>query len=370
MNIGETIRRLRREKNLTQERFAEYLNVSPQAVSRWETDAAYPDITTIPVLASFFGVTADTLLGIDVSRGEERIQAYLREIQLCASVGDKAGQASAARRAFAEFPGDPRVMFRYAVMLSASPWQQPDGDQLVSDEAVAKVNAAVIALCNRILDDCGDGELRYEVLDYLAMMYGFAGDMDSAVKTAKRLPDFNHTRNAALRDLCDTDSDEHVRLHQENIASLQELLWFEMRAIMFTQKDLDAKISILKKSLAIGELLHEDGDYGFGHFDQTQQHTLLADVCLKKGGADAALENLERAAEHAAAADRADAGGTYTHTSVLFNKITRSADERNRGYEGSDKNLLLHKLGDAKYGALRETARFRAITASLTEDAG
>jgi len=50
------------EKGVTQEKLAEYLNVSHQAVSRWENGTAYPDITLVPVLANFFWVTTDELL--------------------------------------------------------------------------------------------------------------------------------------------------------------------------------------------------------------------------------------------------------------------------------------------------------------------
>ena len=61
MNIGKNIRRLRREKNMTQEELAENLNVSVSAVSQWETAANLPDVMLSPALASFFGVLTDEL---------------------------------------------------------------------------------------------------------------------------------------------------------------------------------------------------------------------------------------------------------------------------------------------------------------------
>ena len=73
MNIGETIRRLRREQGMTQEALAEALNISPQAVSRWELNLAMPDITLLPAPASLFDVTSDELLGIRTPLQQQRL---------------------------------------------------------------------------------------------------------------------------------------------------------------------------------------------------------------------------------------------------------------------------------------------------------
>ena len=52
--IGENIKRLRLQKELTQEILAEFLGISFQSISRWERGESYPDITMLPVIASFF----------------------------------------------------------------------------------------------------------------------------------------------------------------------------------------------------------------------------------------------------------------------------------------------------------------------------
>ena len=65
MNIGQKIKELRQENNLTQEELAEQLGVSPQAISRWENSATYPDITLLPIIANMFDVTIDYLFDMD-----------------------------------------------------------------------------------------------------------------------------------------------------------------------------------------------------------------------------------------------------------------------------------------------------------------
>ena len=63
MTVGSKIRLLRTNKQITQEQLAEVLNISGQAVSKWESDTSSPDISMLPILADYFGITIDELLG-------------------------------------------------------------------------------------------------------------------------------------------------------------------------------------------------------------------------------------------------------------------------------------------------------------------
>ena len=66
--LGARLQRMRKQKNLTQDEVAERLNVSPQAVSKWENDQSCPDIMLLPQIADLYGVTTDLLL-----KGEQAI---------------------------------------------------------------------------------------------------------------------------------------------------------------------------------------------------------------------------------------------------------------------------------------------------------
>lgn len=59
--LGQNIRRLRLEQNMTQQALAERLSVAPQSVSKWETGLTLPDVTLLPAIAGCFRVTIDTL---------------------------------------------------------------------------------------------------------------------------------------------------------------------------------------------------------------------------------------------------------------------------------------------------------------------
>ena len=62
MTIGKRIAALRREKGMKQDDLAQILEVSPQAVSKWENDQTCPDISLLPKLAKVLGVSVDELL--------------------------------------------------------------------------------------------------------------------------------------------------------------------------------------------------------------------------------------------------------------------------------------------------------------------
>lgn len=90
--LGRRIARLRLAKTATQERLAKELNVSPQAVSKWENDINYPDISLLPDLARFLGVSVDELLSGASASTQESASAQ----------GNAAAQESAAVRSAAE----------------------------------------------------------------------------------------------------------------------------------------------------------------------------------------------------------------------------------------------------------------------------
>ncbi len=72
MSMGARLAQERRGQNLTQEQLAEKLGVTRQAVSRWESDTAYPETDKIVRMAALFGVSCDYLLGVG---GEDRVSA-------------------------------------------------------------------------------------------------------------------------------------------------------------------------------------------------------------------------------------------------------------------------------------------------------
>ena len=69
--LSENLKKYRILKGLTQEELANYLNITPQSISKWERGETYPDITFLPALANIFETSVDLLIGMDVMRADE-----------------------------------------------------------------------------------------------------------------------------------------------------------------------------------------------------------------------------------------------------------------------------------------------------------
>jgi len=79
--IGTKIQTLRKNKNLTQAQLAEVLSVSSQSVSKWENNLSAPDITLLPIIARFFGITMDELFNyrLDALNYRERFIRFMAD---------------------------------------------------------------------------------------------------------------------------------------------------------------------------------------------------------------------------------------------------------------------------------------------------
>lgn len=80
IKIGKNIAQKRREKGITQEELANYLGISKPAVSKWESGQSYPDILLLPVIAAYFDISIDELLGYSPQLTKEEINKLYRRL--------------------------------------------------------------------------------------------------------------------------------------------------------------------------------------------------------------------------------------------------------------------------------------------------
>ena len=80
MTFGERLYKLRQQANLSQEEFAEIMDVSRQSISKWENDKAYPEMTRLVYMSDFFQVSLDYLMrGVEAeeqknSKADEKME--------------------------------------------------------------------------------------------------------------------------------------------------------------------------------------------------------------------------------------------------------------------------------------------------------
>ena len=91
--IGKRIKKLRTDGNITQETLASHLNITPQAVSKWEQELALPDISLLVPIADFFGVTTDYLLR-EASKAQKIDSSFFEIAKEGGLIGSRSYRAS------------------------------------------------------------------------------------------------------------------------------------------------------------------------------------------------------------------------------------------------------------------------------------
>ena len=107
-SVGRNIARLRLSQGMTQERLAQRMGVTPQAVSKWENDLNYPDVAALPALAALLGTSVDSLLTVPDNGAEaEPEDAVPTRADLAASPASPASESSPASLASESSPASP-----------------------------------------------------------------------------------------------------------------------------------------------------------------------------------------------------------------------------------------------------------------------
>lgn len=187
--IGENIKRMRRERNLTQEEVAAHLGISFQSISKWERGDGYPDITMLPALANYFGINVDGLLGVsEIAKCDQ-----YNEINRIWDENNKKGlhhdNVALMRQSLKTFPNNALLLVQLSTSL-----EKLDG----TDEEKLRYLRESIAVQEQILRYGEDSEVRSATLYNICFSYWKAGEHDKALEQAKKLPNLYKARENAL----------------------------------------------------------------------------------------------------------------------------------------------------------------------------
>ncbi len=195
INIGENIKKLRNQKGVTQERLAESIGVTPQAISRWESESGYPAIEYLPDIASFFGISVDELLGVKLSEREARREGIYTTINHIEDCGYNPTAIDLLREAHADFPSDMKISLSLAKALCSERFEEDP-------------NKAYLREAEKMLRDLirqsDDYDFRFECVRFLAVLYKEAfKDEQGYEEVVKMLPSINSCREMFITDLYD-----------------------------------------------------------------------------------------------------------------------------------------------------------------------
>lgn len=160
--FNEKLRKLRKQKDMTQEQLAEYLCVSPQAVSRWETGATCPDISTLPQIAELFGITIDELLGVSEKEKQREINAAIADAEEKADRGEAEAAIIDLREILNKYPNNERLLccLMYVLYVACE-----------DEELCREYDAEIVSIAYRIQGHSTDDDSRNEARRILFRHY-------------------------------------------------------------------------------------------------------------------------------------------------------------------------------------------------------
>ena len=363
IKIGAIIKKLRQENNITQDTLATAIGVTPQAISRWESEGGYPDIELLPALADFFSVSTDELLGYKLSEREEELANIKKELRRLAEVGTHQEKLSFARDAFVKFPNDYKIKVYLAACLSDE-WSNTREKSLICEAET---------LCLSVIEDCRDEDIRYEAIFTLSSIYNDLGETKKARSTLESLSPMKYCRETALAcGIGDGNTEFYI---QDEIDKLTDGLGLSIQNLVL-HEDLpndpstwNKKIEMLTISNRLYKMIYGN-NLMFYHTRLSRNYWLISTYQIAQAKNEETLEFLEKMCYHAVEYDKAyinDHGNFYT--SILTDKLIYP--EPNKDFheltEHTNCYHMLEKLQHNRYDCIRQDFRFISIVEKLNQ---
>ncbi len=338
-DFGENIKTLRKQKGLTQEQVAELLDVSKQSVSRWENNATYPDVTFLPVLASFYNVTVDFLLGADYETNKTIIEDYEKSRQEAHHRGNISDAYSLSQKVYASFPNNKSIINNVMVDSYLMGLHNVDNKRKYYLELS-------ISIAERFLKMTEDLEEQCRCINNISVCNKLLGNCEKAIEWMKKLPSiWSGIETAALGVLQGKDKTDSIQCSLDAVLHLLHRLIF----VYATESELskEDRIKALEKLPYIFGIVFEDEDYGFYHAFLSRVFVELAK--LSEENSEQAIAYAKKAAEHAKLYDGLT---TQMHTSLLFKGQRISPEEFTSVNNQTQTERVATQLSDDIYKAI------------------
>ena len=351
MLIGQVIKKLRKERNLTQEELAELLNVTSQAISKWENGAGLPDISQIVPIASVFGVSTDVLFGTFGTSEDEEVRKILdnsRSLNNDKEVDAKRGWA-VLQDGLKKYPNHLWLLVncleRGNSLCYISGYDETHREEIFP-ECIRMANI-IIAYSKHVTD-----VLRAHMI--MVTLYAAYGNIEKAWEHALKFPwraDFTiHVMSAYIAHF-ENNYDEEVK-------NLQGAVMFHCIALFDDlvllgeahrkMKKYDAALRMFKRIFEIINIVYSHRPIPpspLHRKDGGDVHILIARTYLEMGEIENALEWIEKMVDYDInISPQLNAGSNDENLSVQAEKIR-----------------LLKKLNSENFAVLRDDARFTAL---------
>lgn len=315
MSIGLIIKRLRIERSMTQEELSEYLNISAQAISGWETGKSLPDITAVPLLARIFNVSSDVLLGIDNNQTEKSIDEFLLKYQEFNREAKIKEKYNLSCEMYRQYPNDFRVIDKYIYELFYDPncVNEPFGCEVHKDE--------LYKLCNLVIRDCADQKIRYNAINILGSLYCADGNIEKAIALCYEYPEtYYDTQNEQLEQVfawC--DDEKYVNAMQKNILDVFVHLVNKIQNLGAHKAcNNGEKIAICEKCITLIETIYDNNPDGIALYYMGHIYCLIGRMLICENDSDNAVKHIEKGLELLNRFDKLDKNTKVCHAAMLI----------------------------------------------------
>lgn len=320
MNIyfSENLKKFRIENKLTQETLANQLGVSFQAVSKWERGDSYPDITMLPVIASFFQVSVDDLLGVNRAENETEILKLIEDYD---NLTDVRLKKEILDKLIEKAPNDFRILLR-------------EMSYLIHFENQTEILPRVHSIYENIKQNCTSDKIRLSAKRHIVQLYeslsrdsGTGIVIDDIENMINDFPSMLDTKEYLATLFHYLNPDEHKQACREAIEKELVLLDNTIHHLMFYEfkpdekqpefRDIPDKITAIEMTNEIYSKVYTDGNYGQNWRFAIYNYGHLGYLYFLSDNREKALENLKLCAELAKRFDNLPE--ITTHTSMLLN---------------------------------------------------
>ncbi len=365
--MGQIIKRLRKERNLTQEELAEQLNISAQAISKWENGTSMPDISQVVPLARFFGVSTDVLFGTVGTNDKEEVWKIIKQSQsLLTRPLDSAGllrKYAALQEGLKQYPNNTTLLLE--CLETGIALAYPENDVYDAEHAEAIYNEC-IRMANLIISYSPNTNDVLRAHMIMVFLHSANGNFKEAMSHAEHFPvraDFNiHVMYAYYAHWKKDYENEAANCQYGVCHYLEGMLHIltqlgQTYALLGNYKDaaetLETALELIECIFGKDEIMPP-----VHHREKGDLYMLLTDIYLKDGNREMALSYLEKMVDY----------DKNVYAKIDKDTKTKSPLLRALSHEFYRKRIdrhenLIAKLTDKRFDSLKDDARYKQLLA-------
>ena len=266
IQLSKKLKLLRQKNNSTQDDLALFLGISSQAVSKWERNEGYPDITLLPKIAGYFHISVDELLGVDEIARQIRIDEITKEynrirhhVPLDPNYQLDEG-IDLIRNALQELPD---VFFFEQLLAADLSWK---GKNISDASEKTQLFEEAISLCEDILARSTEDRWRDCAKQILLVMYADLGMTEKALELAYQMPTPRCTCEYMLTYILQGDDLKNRR---------------KLNAVLYYQIFRESVLTLSEDGLTAQNILNQK-ELDIAGIEENEYLTALANVLSKK----------------------------------------------------------------------------------------